>query len=147
MKLLKKILYSFIFLIALAMTGCATNQEKYFLSSNNITVERVDSNKARVQMVNVTEANEGIEISGMIRQRSITHAAIPGHMDIELIGDRGQAISKSKTKYIRKNHKAKTARFKLKLDDVPKENYIVRVTHHYSTYNSLFCCHSTDVEK
>lgn len=131
MKRLNKILYSLIVLSSLVVTGCATNQQKEYLKQNNITVERVDSKRAYIGIVNVTEAGEGIEIRGDIRRRLNSRGAIPGHMDIELIHDDGQVISKSYAEYSRRNHKAKTAEFKLKLDTAPKENYIVRVAHHY----------------
>lgn len=143
MKILNKILYSLIALTILIITGCGTNQQKYFLSSNNITVERVESKRSRIGMVYVTEANEGIEIRGEIRRRSNSRGPIPGHMDIELIRYDGQSISKSYAKYSRRNHKAKTAKFKLKLDAAPKENYIIRVAHHYPMSSGYICCHVT----
>lgn len=148
MKRLNKILYNLIILSPLVITGCATNQQKEYLGQNNITIERVDSRRAHIGIVNVTEADKGIEIRGDIRRRSNLRGPIPGHMDIELISDDGQIISKSYTEYRRRNHKAKTAEFNLKLDTAPKENYIVRVAHHYPLSSGYICCHnSTEEEK
>ena len=143
MKRLNKIPYSLIVLSSLVITGCAANQQKEYLGQNNITIERVDSKRAFIGAINVTEADEGIEIRGDLQRRTNLRGPIPGHMDIELIYDDGQIISKSYTEYSRRNNTTRTAEFKLKLDTAPKENYIVRVAHHYPQSSVYNCCHST----
>lgn len=147
MKPINKILPPFFILSGLVLTGCSTNQEKDYVSSNDITVERADSKKARIALLNVTAADNWIEIRGEVRRRSNLHGSIPGHIDIELIGDDGQTISKSYTEYSRRNHRTRTAEFSIKLDTAVKENYTVRVAHHYPAHNSYYCCHSAEAEK
>ena len=144
MTLLSKLQYNLIILGSLAIAGCATNQEKDLSSANIIAIERVDSKKASIGVVNITNAENVFKIQGEIRRRAKLRGAIPGHMDIELIGGDGKIITKLFTNYSRGSYKAK---FNLTLTDPPKEDYFVRVTHHYPTGNTYFCCHSADVEK
>lgn len=142
MILKNKLLLSLIILSSFVMSGCATNQQKDFLNSNNVTVEKVDSKKARIGLVSVAESNGGVVIRGEIRRRSNSRGRIPGHMDIKILASDGQLVAESFVNYKRRSHRSRTAKFSLKLDSTPTSHYRIEVAHHYTLDTSL-CCHNT----
>ena len=130
MKLLNKTLSGLMFLSALVVTGCATNQQKEFLDEKNITIERVDSSASHIEKVNVTKSEKGILIRGEIRKHSHNRGPIPGHLDLEIIDEEGESKLISTVKYHRRGHKAKVAKFKVELDIVLEKGDVIRIMHH-----------------
>ena len=130
MKSFSKIFTGFAVLIALLITGCATNSGKAFVRDNNITIERVNSERAFIKRVDIINTSMGVLIYGVVMRNERLSTDISGHVDIEIIAPDGQLLLKSCVNHKRIIYKTRKAKFELKTSIVPGSGSIVRVSHH-----------------
>lgn len=99
-------------------------------ASGHVTVERVDSDAARVQEVHVWAADSRLKVSGTLSQPNGRRGLIPGCLHIQAIGEGGASLATTTTPYYPRTVKARQAEFFQVLPVAPGEVRVLRVIHH-----------------
>jgi hypothetical protein len=116
-------------LVAVA-PGCASFRLDPLIT-DAVEIERMDSRKARIRMVQVRDHDGRLKVSGRLKKRHKGRSPISGHLHIEALGQDGTLLGQVTTGYHRLSPKTGTSEFSQILDIRSEQVRTVRVIHHY----------------
>ena len=118
-----------VMLMTLVFSGCAlifgnTNSE------DKIEIIKVASDRVHLSRVTVTPNESGLLISGEVHNKNDARGYIRGHVDVELISNRGTVLAIGSTRYFRGGPKSRASRFSIEIPVKVSQVKKVLVTHH-----------------
>ena len=130
-----KTLKYFITIIAMTLlSSCATTNLGTLLDNDAVKIEKHSSRIASIGQVNVYKQKDGTLIRGKIRRNSYSRGHISGHVDIQLIDEKGKILHSDSTGYAHSGIRFSSERFSLKLKQVMVEGNLLRITHRESIH-------------
>ena len=116
--------------VAVAVLGGCANLPPDLAAGGDVALERVDSRSARVGRVHVWAVDSVLRVSGTVARRYGRRGPIPGHLHIEAIGDNGELLTETRTRYHRHSVKSRRAHFSATVSLPQSEARKIRVIHH-----------------
>lgn len=116
-------------LVLWAVVGCSSLPVD-LASDGKMQIERVDSNHAMIEQVEVDAIAEGIRVSGYLRKTFHRRGRIPGHLHIEILAADGTVLATRVTRYHRHFSKSGRTHFAQTLAVRPDAVRTVRLVHH-----------------
>ena len=130
-----KILKSFVITVGIiTLSGCATTNFGTPLDHDAIKIEKHQSRIATIGQVKVYKQKDGILIRGKIRRNSYSRGHISGHIDIQLIDAKGNALHSDSTGYTHSGIRFSSEKFSVKLKQKIEKGYLLRITHRGSSH-------------
>lgn len=108
--------------------GCASWGER--VGDDFASVETVSSSYAHLVNVSLYREDAGVVMHGELKSRRGGRAAIPGHIDIEIILPDGARLTTHSVSYQRMSIRSRTAHFTYRLAKALQKGSLVRVMHH-----------------
>lgn len=108
--------------------GCVSWGER--LGEDYAAIETVSSPYTHLVNVSLYREDAGVVIHGELHNRRGGRAAIPGHIDIDVVQPDGTRQTTHNVGYQRTSARSRTAHFTYRLDPAPQQGSRVRVVHH-----------------
>ncbi len=122
------------FLLILVGEGAASGVN--VVDEGIVTIERVNSKRARVSHVCVYQDDKGTWVSGMVKRKGITVVPDKGHVDIVVFSPDGDLVREVIDRYTpRLTRKKRMGRFSVRIATSLPEGSTVRVVHHDKPHN------------
>ncbi|MEN7973379.1 MAG: hypothetical protein ABFR47_06055, partial [Verrucomicrobiota bacterium] len=97
-------------LLTIVLVGCGSLPPN-LISTNAVTVERIDSSRARIGSLYVGESKGRLKIRGRLNKRHAGRSPIPGHLHIEVFAKDGEMLEEGVVRYYRHNTKSGVSYF------------------------------------
>ncbi|MBL1140431.1 MAG: hypothetical protein HND53_00180 [Proteobacteria bacterium] len=128
---MKKTYHYTIMVTLFILSGCVSINDKE--DENKISIEQISSRQVIVETANINESEEGLIISGRLKQRYATNSSrLSGHVDITILNADNEIIYKTKTGYSVSSKLRTNRNFKFKYSaNIPvniDEMYVIRVS-------------------
>lgn len=107
---------------ACSMTGLVKEE-------SNVTIERVDSQKANISHAYLTRSGDKLILRGNIKRRFTGRGPIPGHLHITLINSQDEVIKEADIGYMRRSTKSSIADFNTILPEDLAPGSKIKITH------------------
>ncbi len=115
----------------LLLLSACTGLTPDLVVTGELKVERVDSHSVRIGLVQAQAIDKELYISGHLDETFSGRGRIPGHIDIEILGEDGRILSQTTTRAVESSPKASEAHFSATLT-LPSRSDMqsIRVIHH-----------------
>ncbi len=110
-------------------TGCAADLP--LQANDSMRIERVASSRFEVALVQVRPYDGFITVHGTVKRKIPRRGAIPGSVDISLIGSDGTILAATDTHPMRRNRQAQSAHFNARLMIDPPPGSHLRIAHRF----------------
>lgn len=94
-----------------------------------MNIERTNSRNARVALVRARAMDHKLRISGALVKRYSGRGAIPGSLHIEILGDEGDLLGQSTSRYSQHGAKSRRAYFSEIVTVRPGDVRTIRIIH------------------
>ena len=122
----KRYLSSLLLTVITLMTATACSTTQQVKETNNISIERVDSDKATIGHAYIS--NENI-LKGTITKKQSSRGPIPGHLHITLVDPQGNIMKEADVSYMRRKAKSLRAFFTAELPIDLSPGSTIRIAH------------------
>ena len=100
-------------------TGCTTIEKKYKVNGNSISVERITTNRAHVEQLDVKEANGQTSISGQVILHTSARGPLQGYFYVDLIDSNSKTIKTVEESFSRSAVNIRQSAFTIDLGALP----------------------------
>jgi hypothetical protein len=114
--------------VALALSACASLAPDITIGGT-VNIERINSHNARVALVRARAMDHKLRISGSLMKQYSGRGAIPGFLQIEVLGDDGILLGQTTSHYIQHGAKSRRAYFAEIVTVRPADVRTIRVIH------------------
>lgn len=111
--------------------GCATKSVD-LSETGAVNVEKVPSKLVQIPWVVVTQEKNGLVVSGVVRRRPLNRGVIAGHVDVTLLDESGQVLTKLSTPYTPSwipQKGSRSSSFRATIDQPVQPGLVIRVAH------------------
>lgn len=123
-------------LLLIGAIGCATPGAGP-TQIGDVTVSSESSRYAEIMHVRLYRVDDGLTVQGELRRRGGGRAAIPGHIDLEILRPDGSQLHIDDVSYRRMRARSNSAVFTRHIPEAPAPGSRVRVLHHYGQDHSV----------
>lgn len=116
-------------------TACSTARLER--QENGITIERINSDGARISHVYLTRTGDQFLLRGKVKRRFPGRGPIPGHLHVTLRDPQGKVFTEADIDYARRRVNASIATFNIELPVGLTPGSAVQITHFTSESHKI----------
>lgn len=121
--------FASLFAIAIVIVAAGCVSPLALERAPNVSVERISSARFELGLIRVYSQPEGIWVRGEVSRKIPRRGAIPGSVNVALIGPEGAILSKVDASLMRRNRQARSAHFDALLPVTPPPGSTLQVEH------------------